>query len=462
MRTTKTTSHSILPGRVVITHGRSLHALAVAHSLASRGIEVIGGDETPLMAMSFSNAATDTFLYAVASEGEEAFIESLLEACQRFRPKDDRPYVLMPIHQDTQMIARHAHRFESFMKVATPSWDSIRQVDPKHCLIETARANDIPIPSTIIIRDREGLEEHRSSISYPAYVKRTHGSGGVGIQKVIGEQELIAFVESILQASRSYPEILIQETVPGEDYCVTGLFDQGECKAMMTYRNLVQYPHGKGFGILRETIEAPSMEDAARLLMRRVGWHGVAEIDFRWDGEETSTPALIEVNPRFWGGLFHSIESGLDYPWLLYCQTIGEKLPEDVRPSIGVQTKAPMFSVMTALNEILFQDVRMDELKSRLSEIKSDEDKGSFQMFKEQMHAWLESNPILHSLRSWMDTVKKGRGIPTEILSSNDPMASLGILYVLGSLARTGTLPEEFSRSGNYRESSHRDEEDQE
>jgi hypothetical protein len=42
----------------------------------------------------------------------------------------------------------------------------------------------------------------------------------------------------------------------------------------------------------------------------------VAEVDFRWDGKE-SEPLLIEVKPRFWGGLTPSVASGWDNPYLL-------------------------------------------------------------------------------------------------------------------------------------------------
>ena len=42
----------------------------------------------------------------------------------------------------------------------------------------------------------------------------------------------------------------------------------------------------------------------------------MVEVDFRWDG--FAEPFLIEVNPRFWAGLFHTVESGVDFPWMLY------------------------------------------------------------------------------------------------------------------------------------------------
>ena len=105
--------------------------------------------------------------------------------------------------------------------------------------------------------------------------------------------------------------------MPGDDYCTTFLFDHGQVRASMTYHNLRTYPVKSGTGVLRETVDAPAMERTGAALLGSLGWHGVAEVDFRWDGK-SAEPVLIEVNPRFWGGLTQSVASGWDYPYLLY------------------------------------------------------------------------------------------------------------------------------------------------
>jgi hypothetical protein len=85
----------------------------------------------------------------------------------------------------------------------------------------------------------------------------------------------------------------------------------------MTYRNLRSYPVKSGTGVLRETVDVPAIERIGSDLLAQMDWHGVAEVDFRWDGGE-GQPWLIEVNPRFWGGLTQAVETGYDYPHLLY------------------------------------------------------------------------------------------------------------------------------------------------
>ncbi len=61
----------------------------------------------------------------------------------------------------------------------------------------------------------------------------------------------------------------------------------------------------------------PVLEAYAETLLASVNFHGVAMVEFKHD-EETGRSWLLEVNPRFWGSLALAIQSGVDFPYLLY------------------------------------------------------------------------------------------------------------------------------------------------
>lgn len=48
-------------------------------------------------------------------------------------------------------------------------------------------------------------------------------------------------------------------------------------------------------------------------------------VEFRVSDDGTGY--LMEINPRFWGSLQLAIDSGVDFPWLLYLACKGEALP---------------------------------------------------------------------------------------------------------------------------------------
>ena len=148
-----------------------------------------------------------------------------------------------------------------------------------------------------------------------------------------------------------YP--LIQDFVPGEDYCHTALYNHGEQIAGMTYHNVRSFPRGTGAGALRETVALPEADEASSRLLSHLQWHGIAQLDFRKGND--GRVYLIEVNPHFFGGLPQAVAANVDYPHLLFRIASGEKVePPDV--DYSVRTEAPIVGLLATLDEIAHDD----------------------------------------------------------------------------------------------------------
>ena len=79
------------------------------------------------------------------------------------------------------------------------------------------------------------------------------------------------------------------------------------------------------------------MQQAERLL-KRVGWRGVAMVEFKVD-RESGTPYLMEVNGRFWGSLQLAIDAGVDFPRLLLEVARGVDTGEPPPYRVGVRLR---------------------------------------------------------------------------------------------------------------------------
>src|SRR5688572_20855232 len=108
------------PGRVIITYARSLMALVIARSLSERGVEVIACDDVGMTVCSFSRHVQETFTAAPWDTDPERFLLDLESAVLEYAPRDDRPYVLMPVFREIGLIAKHRRRFEPAIVVAAP------------------------------------------------------------------------------------------------------------------------------------------------------------------------------------------------------------------------------------------------------------------------------------------------------------------------------------------------------
>ncbi len=436
-------------GRVVLTFARSWYTVAAARSLGRRGIEVFAGDEFALTPASLSRHTSGSFRYPGHERDEAGFLDALESTLSELAPDDpEQPYVLLPMHREGYLIARHRERFESIVDLALPDAKQLEIAGNKRSANELARSLGVPVPRTWLPRTIAEARRAAGEVDYPAFVKQPQSAGGVGVERVRSSAELVeAFAE--LRDQRSGDDDanpLVQTSAPGEDYCVSALYDQGEPVAALTYRNVASFPRESGPGAVRETVSAPRLEALSETLLRSLGWHGIAQVDFRWDGEPDSTPLFIEINPRFFSGLFHAIASGVDYPWLMFRMAAGLPVEEVPEPDAGVRTETPVVGLLATASEMLGDDEMRDSLERAWAE-------GKETLFGDEP-LWTKLISIGRALRENVDVkrrldhvrsvIEENRDNISSLIEEDDPLPALGMLYPIVVFLERGSVSAEI------------------
>lgn len=433
--------------RVIVTYGRSLISLMIAQSLGSRGIEIIGSDSLDMTVLSFSSFVKKNEIYSDPSEDENAFLDDLEHIIDKYKPGDERPYVLIPGFTEARIIARHADRFKDKITLAVPDFSAINAIDPKDHFAKTCEKYNIHAPKTHIIEDDKRLQSlpGDEDLDYPALVKPPAEVGGRGIKKLDDETALRTYLD---QAKQEYGlPLLVQETVKGEDYCYCAVYDNGRRIASMAYTNIQKFPAETGAGVVRETVEHEQFDKIADPLMKELKWSGIAEIDFMWDGDKNSDPYMIEVNTRFWMALDHSVKSGVDFPYLLYCQALGRPAENDTpkTPEIGKRTGLPGLPLMAAIEQFFKSTVHFDHLEQNWPDIKDDlkdlKIKDAFDLFKDSLQ---DSVTIKEAFEHFGVMINEAKAAEKIFYAKDDPFIGFGALFILASLIRHGRLPPEI------------------
>lgn len=421
-------------------YGRSMMSLVAAHSLGKKGIDVIGCDEVDLTVMSFSRYVTKTFVHPPIESNTKAFIDFMLKQIQKFAPDNDIPYVLMPIFRETELISEYRSVFEPYIKVAAPDYLTLQQVHPKDNLFHTAELLGLHIPPTIQPNNEAELQQILRHIEFPALVKPVNQVGGRGIIKTQNPQELISAYKKSVNRYKSAP--LIQGYIDGDDYCLTVLYDNGVRKASMAYRNIHRFPAESGAGSMRETVADAPFLATADTLLHNLKWHGIVQLDFRWDKKQP--PCLIEVNPRFWAGLFQSVASGIDFPFALFQMTANGKAPQPNQAAIGKKTKIPGLWLLGAIHSIANSEedyIRLrDEWSNVQNKIRHKEIRDAFKLLQESIDQRFNIKKTITELRK---IVAEGRTAQNDIFFRDDPFVVLGVLFILTSLIRHRKIPPE-------------------
>ena len=430
-------------GRAIVTYGRSLMSLVIARSLHEQGVEVIGCDDVGLTVLSFSRHVADTFIHAAFATDEEAALVDFEAAVRRFAPDDDRPYVLMPAFRDVRIFARHRDRFEPLIRIAGPDWASIQMVDPKDQFARFLSEHNLPGPRTRIIPPGEYREAPPANVTAPLIGKPVDGVGGRGVEMLHTRGE----VQAYLAKADPKAAVLLQEVIPGDDFCVSFVAVRGEPIGVVAYRNIAQFPRKAGAGAVRETVDARPFIAATCALLKATKWNGVAEIDFRWDGKQTSEPKMLEVNPRYWAGLFHSTASGVDFPYIAYSLAAGLPIfnPDEDAVKVGFRTRTPGAWILSAAQEVAESDPHLAKAAEAWANYRTSVSQGdlvaALRNLGESAARSARGAGAINTLR---EHLKLHANLPSELNSDDDPGVGLGVLFALSSLIRHGKLPPEL------------------
>ncbi len=424
--------------RAILTYSRAWHSLAICRSLGRQGIEVYCGEEAPFAACFFSRYCSGSFQYPSVSDDPEGFIDFLVEKVKELKPPGDEPYVLLPVHKETWLIAKHREKFEPHISLALTSLENMERTHDKGRLADLAQELGIRIPGTRQFRSLDEVYRAVPDMTFPVFLKMRAAAAGIGLKKCNTPEELTThfqrFVEGYGLESDQYP--LVQDFVPGEDYCYSALYNQGRPIASMTYHNIRSFPRGTGAGAVRETVDLPEADEAAGKLLTHLNWHGIAQLDFRVgdDGQVY----LIELNPRFFGGLSQAVAANVDYPHLLFRIAAGEEV-EPPTVDYSTRTEAPVVGLLATLDEIAhderlwarFQQARAEQKDNVESEQAARKLRPLFDALRKaanprDLKAYLQKMFEVHE-----DTIN-------DVFTTDDPRPALGALFPVVQALKKG------------------------
>jgi predicted ATP-grasp superfamily ATP-dependent carboligase len=284
--------------RVLVTDAENKNALAAVRSLARSGAAVVAGS-TRRLARSFWSRHRESTLRYPPPEREDEFVDAVLAAV-RERSID----VVLPVGDAAnRTCSRQLERLSPHVAVPVADWRAMEIASSKRLTFPYAAEVGIDAPRTYA--DPTAVDR------FPVVVKRSTVAGGV--RYVNDAAELAAADTS---------DAVVQEWIPGEGYGFFALFEHGRERAVFMHRRLREYPVTGGASTAAESVDDPELRRLGLELLRALGWHGVAMVEFKRDSRDGRF-RLMEINPKLWGSLDLSIAAGVDFPTLAAEMALG-------------------------------------------------------------------------------------------------------------------------------------------
>lgn len=342
--------HRGIPGAVVL--GSDFKALGVVRSLGRRGIPSVLIDNHPRSAW-FSRYVSRRFSWRGPMDGVE-----FLHFLQRIAKEEHlEQWALLPMQDEViGLIAHNTQQLSRVYQLVTQGWDTVQWALDKRLTYRMAQELGVAYPQTWYPANENALDSMQYTfpvIIKPAISIQLQHAMRLKALPARNAEELLTQYRRAL-TSINAQEIMVQEVIPGHgnaQYSVGTFCKEGNILLAITAKRTRQYPIDYGLGSsFVESIEVPALLEPAQKLLRYMHVSGMVEVEFKQDPRD-SEYKLLDINVRPWGWHTLCIACGLDFPYIQYCDLLGQP-PASIMPHYGHRWIRMLTDLPSGLQEV--------------------------------------------------------------------------------------------------------------
>jgi D-aspartate ligase len=269
-----------------------------------------------------------------------------------------RGWVLYPTRDETvAAFSRHRSSLTEFFRVPTPVWDTTQWVWDKRNTYRRAQELGMPTPSTWYLKDVTELDKIDGEPPFvikPAIKEHFIYSTKAKAWRANNRTELREMFQRAA-ALVGPGEVMIQGMIPGDgrqQFAYCAFYKEGKALGSMVVRRTRQHPPEFGrSSTYVETIDLPEIEALSERFLRAVNYYGLVELEYKFDSRDQQYK-LLDVNGRTWG--YHTLGTGagVDFPYMLFADQMGEVV-DLIRGRAGVKWIRLVTDLPTGVIEIL-------------------------------------------------------------------------------------------------------------
>lgn len=278
---------------------------------------------------------SDSFeLIPAASQPD--FAEKVLEVCRKHQIK-----IILPlVTRELIPLALYRENFEKAgISLPISPVNALEIANNKGSLYQFLQWRGLDLPDFRVVDNPEQLKTAIHELGYPAKpvcFKPVQSNGSRGfriINNTVNELDLllnqkpsslyITMEEAVrILSSGPFPELLVSEYLPGEEYSVDCLANKGEPVLLLPRlrKRMIN-----GISVEGEFVKEESIINYCSQIIRELQLHG--NIGIQVKANQEGKYLVLEINPRVQGTISAGLGAGINLPVLALKQELGIPVP---------------------------------------------------------------------------------------------------------------------------------------
>ena len=262
---------------------------------------------------------------------DEDYIDSVFSFCQL-----EKIHIVLPlVSRELFPLARYKGRFKAEgIHVLVSSNEAVQIANNKASCYQFLQKNGIGVPAFFVVKTTEEFVHAAFELGHPQQAfcfKPAIGNGSRGFRIVSDSlneatqlftekpyHTSITYSHALkILSSQSFPPLVVTEYLPGDEYSVDCLAQQG--KAVMVVPRLREKMIN-GISVQGRFEKARDVIDYCTKIIEAIGLHG--NIGVQVKRSQGGVPLLLEINPRVQGTIVAGLGAGINLPLLAVKQEL--------------------------------------------------------------------------------------------------------------------------------------------
>jgi carbamoyl-phosphate synthase large subunit len=275
----------------------------------------------------------------IPSAEDPGFIKKVLQVC-----KDKNIGLILPlVTKELFPLSKNKKAFEDEgIRILVSHAGIIETVNNKSSCYGFLQSRGIRVPRYRVVKNLEEFIHAAFELGHPQQAfcfkpSISNGSRGVRIvsdsldeSSLLFEQKPynlnITYAHAIhILSCKPFPELLVSEYLPGSEYSVDCIAENGKAILVMPRSRLKMV---NGISVQGKFVNDTAIINYCRSIIEATGLHGNVGIQVKMNS--ANEPMLLEVNPRVQGTTVSALGAGVNLPLLAVKQELGEKIDPSI------------------------------------------------------------------------------------------------------------------------------------
>jgi len=266
------------------------------------------------------------------------FVETVLNICL-----EKHIHVVLPlVTKELFPLSQNKKRFEEHgIRVLVSSEEAINIANNKSKCYQFLQQNGINVPKFFVVNDVDEFIHAAFELGHPQKpfcFKPSVSNGSRGVRMVsdsLDESEQlfnfkpynlhISYTHALkILSSKKFPELLASEYLPGDEYSVDCLANQGVTELVVPR---LRKKTINGISVQGEFVKDEAIISYCKNIIELLKLHGNIGIQVKYS--ENDQPLLLEINPRVQGTIVAGLGAGVNLPLLAVKQEVELPISEE-------------------------------------------------------------------------------------------------------------------------------------